>query len=122
MRIYLADHERDTLSALKLRLEQEEWLEVVGQATDAEHLLADVQSTQPDLLLVDWNLQGRRVSQLLPDLRRLLPTLLICALSVRPEDRSSVMQAGADDFVSKGDPPEVLMTTVRGRRRDPLRG
>ena len=58
MRIFLADDQAKARSALRLLLEQEPGLSVVGEATETEDLLAQVQRTQPDLVLLDWELPG----------------------------------------------------------------
>jgi len=58
MRVFLADDQAKVCSALRLLLEQELGLRVVGEATEAKDLLAQVQRTQPDLVLLDWELPG----------------------------------------------------------------
>jgi DNA-binding NarL/FixJ family response regulator len=41
------------------------------------------------------------------------PALQVVALSGRPEARQAALDAGVHAFVSKGDPPEVLLEAVR---------
>ena len=45
------------------------------------------------------------------------PESFVVALSGLPEARREALAAGADAFVSKGDPPEKLLAAVRGCRR-----
>ena len=55
------------------------------------------------------------------DLNRKAFALNVIALSGLPEARHEALAAGADDFVSKGDPPEKLLAAVEGyvrKRKD----
>ena len=56
MRVLLADDQMKVRSALRLLLEQEPGLSVVGEAAEAKDLLAQVGTERPDLVLLDWEL------------------------------------------------------------------
>jgi DNA-binding NarL/FixJ family response regulator len=116
MRVLLADDQTKVRSALRLLLEQEPGLSVVGEAVEAEDLLAQVEATQPDLVLLDWELPGLRTDDRLSVLRALCPQLKVIALSGQPEARRAALSAGADAFVSKGEPPERLLAAVEDCR------
>ena len=113
MRILLADDQSKIRYALRLLLEREPELDVVGEAAEAKNLLAELGSTQPDLVLLDWELPGLAVVGGLPTLRKVCPGLLIIALSGRFEARQAALAAGADAFVSKGKPPDQLLATLK---------
>ncbi len=103
-------------------------MNVVGEVVRAEKLLVQAEGAQPDLVLLDWELPGllavnlpnstsiRTVEQarchLLDALHALHPRPKVIALSGRPEVRQTAMDAGADAFVSKGDPPERLLAVL----------
>jgi DNA-binding NarL/FixJ family response regulator len=112
MRVLLADDQSKVRSALRLLLEQEPGIQVLGEAVDTTGLLDWVKEACPDLVLLDWELPGLGVDRLLPTLRELCPGLAVIALSGRPEARRAALDAGADAFVSKGDPPEQLLAAV----------
>ncbi len=120
MDILVADDRPWICSALRLLLEQESGIRVLGEAADLETLLTEIKAARPDLLLLDWELPGRdrngsparSHSQFLALLREMRPGLQIIALSSRPEARCESLTAGANAFVSKGDPPELLLATV----------
>ncbi len=116
MRVLLADDQAKVRSALRLLLEQEPGLSVVGEAVEAGDLLVQVKATCPDLLLLDWELPGRPMTEVLSTLRRLCPHLTVIALSGRPEARRLALEAGVDAFISKGDPPERLLAAVNDCR------
>jgi DNA-binding NarL/FixJ family response regulator len=121
MRVLVADAQMKVRSALRLILEQELGLSVVGEANEVEDLFAQAETIQPDLVLLDWELPGRQVDAaaglvgpgLLATLRSNLPHLRVIALSGRPEAHQVALAAGADVFVSKGDLPERLLAAVR---------
>ena len=112
MRILLADDESSVRFALRVLLEQQPALEVVGEADDSESLLKRTRSHCPDLVLLDWELPGITAVKALLALRRLCPTLGVIALSSRPEAHRAALDAGVDAFVSKADPPERLLAAV----------
>jgi len=113
MRIMLADDQKDVRSGLRALLEQEAGLSVVGEASEIGSLVARAKEISPDLILLDWELTNLKISDVIPVLRQLCPSLKIIALSSRPEAAKSALGSGADAFVSKGDHPEKLLDAIR---------
>jgi DNA-binding NarL/FixJ family response regulator len=114
MRILIADDQPKVRFALRVLLERQPEIEVVGEARDAEELLRQAEATLPDLVLLGWELPGLADSDCLPTLRRICPGLFVVALSCRPDMRRSALAAGADAFASKTDPPERLLVAIDG--------
>lgn len=114
MRVLLADDQVEIRSGLRLLLDQEPEVEVAGEVSAIDGLLASTREARPDVILLDWELAGLRVAEHLPVLRSLRPGLRIVALSGRPESRRDALASGADAFVSKGDQPERLLAALRG--------
>ena len=112
MRVLLADDQPQVRSAMRLLLEEEPGLSVVDEVVSAGDLLSRVEATYPDLILLDWELPGLRPGEMLPALHALDSVPVVVALSGRPEARRVALAAGADVFVSKGDPPEQLQTAI----------
>ncbi len=113
MFVILADDQFDVRCALRLLLEQEADLELVSEAVNTFELLSQLSTACPDLVLLDWELPGLPVLELLASVQRICPDTRIIALSGRPEACEQAAQAGVPGFVSKGDPPERLLTVVR---------
>jgi DNA-binding NarL/FixJ family response regulator len=111
--ILLADDQPQVRSAVRLLLEQQPDLHVLGETMDAQGVLDWVSATSPDLVLLDWELPGLQGGDALATLRALHPHLKMIALSGLPEARDAALAAGVDAFVSKGDPPEQLLAAVR---------
>ena len=122
MRIILADDQPKVRLGLRLLLEQEEWASVVGEAVEAESLLALAEVAQPDLVLLDWSLQASAAVDLLPALRTHCPSLTVIVLSGQPGIEEYALEAGAAAFVSKADPPEQLLAAIRASAAASLQG
>lgn len=113
MRILIADSQDRVRFALRVLVGQQPGLQVIGEASDGAELLAQARAAAPDLILVDWELAGLREAGGLDGLRQARPELHIIALSNRIGARRKALAAGADAFVSKGDPPERLLAILR---------
>jgi DNA-binding NarL/FixJ family response regulator len=113
VRVLVADDDVHVRSALRLLLEQEPDVQVVGESAVAEDLVDEVARTHARLVLLDWDLPGLRFDGLLARMRLVEPTLHMIAMSGRPEARAESLRAGADAFVCKGDAPEALLCAVR---------
>jgi DNA-binding NarL/FixJ family response regulator len=111
MHIFVADHQAKVRFALRTLLVRQPGLEVVGEADTVEDLLAGVEATQPDLLLLHWRL-GEEMSDLLSSLKRVCPGLQVIVLSVRQETCQEALAAGAEAFVCKMDPPDKLLAAI----------
>jgi DNA-binding NarL/FixJ family response regulator len=99
MRILIADDQPKVRFALRVLLERQPGLKVIGEAVDATDLLTQTE-TNPLLAL-----------------RQARPGLLVVVLSCRPEARRQALADGADAFVSKADPPEKLLVAIDHCRR-----
>lgn len=114
MRVLLADDLAEVRSALRFLLEQESGMYVVGEAAEVDALVAQNESTQPDLVLLDWELPGVPATDLLSVLRARRHSTIVIAISSRPEARRQALDAGVDAFVSKGEPPDHLLAILHG--------
>ena len=112
MRILLVDSQPRVRFALRVLLERQPGLEVAGEASDADSLLTEASKAQPDLVLLGWELPGLTARTLLLSLRQICPHVFVIALSGRPEAREIALSAGADSFVSKADPPDLLLAAI----------
>jgi DNA-binding NarL/FixJ family response regulator len=112
MRIMLADNRPKVRFALRALLERQSGFEVVAEGADAQDLMAHAESNCPDLVLLDWELPGMAPRDLLAALRRYCPNVKIIALSGHLSVRREAMDTGADAFVSKGEPPDRLLSAI----------
>ena len=112
MRIILADHHAQTLWALRTMLEEEPEFDLVGEAVDAEGLLRLAGKHTADLVMVDRELPGYPIQDLIASLHALEPAPVVIVMSSEFEYSRMLLKAGADAFVSKGDEPHWLLDTL----------
>jgi DNA-binding NarL/FixJ family response regulator len=112
--ILLADDDANVRSALRLLLEDEPGVVIVGESSTAGDLLDQLSRLDHGVLLLDWDLPGLDASGLVDQLGALpLRKLHVIALSGRPEAEREALGRGVESFVCKGDAPDVLLAAVR---------
>lgn len=119
IRIVLADDNSKVRSALRLILEQDVHIQVVAEVENSCDLISIAKLTSPDLVLLDWELPGdMRIETVVTELHRNRPAPRVIALSGLPQVRNLAMALGADDFVCKVDPPELLIGCLQTECND----
>ena len=113
MRIIVADSTSKVRFAVQVLLARQPGLQVVGEAGDAEGLLAQVLECVPDVVVLDRRLRGMATAELVQALRRETADIRVIILGDRPEMRHDAFEAGGDAFVAKVDPPERLLAAIR---------
>jgi DNA-binding NarL/FixJ family response regulator len=109
MRIILADHHADPRWALKMLLEEHPEFDLVGEAIHTQGLLLLAEQSSADLILVDIELPGMRINDLIARLHTLEPPPIIMVMSSKSDDSRPLITAGADAFVCKTDRPDWLL-------------
>ena len=116
MRLFIADGNSSVRLALQMYLQQEPGMYVTGMAAEAKGLPAQLEASQPDMLLMDSYLPGASMQDLLSDIRGLETPPKIVVLSIKPELKELALSAGADAFISKNAPPEEMLELIRSLR------
>lgn len=118
MKILLADPHPDVQSALHLIVNRIPEVNEVSEANNLVQLLAICAHSCPDLILFDLDLvhPARSHSQTLTDLinviHRLCPCSRVVGMSSRFEAKQEALAAGASGFISKTDPPDVVLSGI----------
>jgi DNA-binding NarL/FixJ family response regulator len=113
MRIILADQHVQPRLALKTLLEEQPEFDLIGEAQDAQGLLLLAKKHLADLVLLDSELPGIYIEDLIARLHALAPPPIVIVMSSESENSRKMLKAGADVFVSKGDEPEWLLETLQ---------
>jgi len=116
MHILSADDQPTVRSAIRLLLEQQPEANVVEEVANAQELLKHVGNRCPDVLLLDWKLPGLTPEKLLATLHTYCPALFTIVLDSKPQTRQLALEAGANEFVSKNDPPERLLAAIESSK------
>ncbi len=115
MRVLVADSNRDVRSALGVLLAERVLPGSVDEASSANELEERTRQ-KPDLLIIDWALASTGLGRILNRFRLGNPLVTVIVLSSSPETRRSALQAGADYFVNKAEPPGQLLQILHGLR------
>lgn len=120
MKIFVAESNEDLRVGLQMILLRDAGLHVIGMAVQAEGLMAQLEALQADVLILDWQLSGASMPELVGDICQIESPPKIVVLSVKPEEEREAIAAGADVFVNKSRPPEELLEAVRSLKERPL--
>jgi len=112
-RVVLADPRATVRSALRLLVTDALGMQVVGDVADPADLWPQMRAADPQVLLLDWGMVAAQAGTLVPALHATWPGLHIIALSWRTEVEPAVLEAGADAFINKTDPPERLLQALQ---------
>lgn len=105
IRVFVCDDVPEFRTLLRMALEGDERLEVVGEAGDGVAVVEGVRATRPDVILLDLSMPRADGLQAIPRLRRAAPESAIVVLSgfdgrrLRPQ----VLAAGAVGYIEKGE-------------------
>jgi len=108
----LAESENHVREAIRLMIEFQEGLEIVGEASSTESLLVQACKQPPDIILLDWNLTATHHQRLVTALRKCCPDAVIIAMSIRTESQKTALEMGVDAFLLKNLPPEEFIEAI----------
>ena len=115
IRVVLADDHALLLEGLRATIDAESDLRVVATATDGERLLEAVRRFRPDVTVVDLKMPYMDGASAIRKIRAEgfpVRVLVLSALSDALSLREAV-EAGADGFALKTDPPKATLTAIR---------
>jgi two-component system, NarL family, response regulator NreC len=111
--IVIADDHQVVRSGLRLLLQGEPDMHVVGEAGDADTALRLVTTRSPDVLVLDLNMPGTPSLEALPDLLNTGTRVVVLTMQEDPAFARTALRAGASGFVLKESASEELVSAVR---------
>lgn len=119
IRVVLVDDHQIVLEALRDRLNTQPGLEVVGTATNSDDGLLAILESKPDVALVDVELPGRGIFDMVTDLRNRQRQTKILFLSGFVSDVfiDHALRAKASGYLVKGEPIQVLISAIQRASR-----
>src|SRR6476469_7534455 len=125
-RIFLADDHETVREGLKLLLNAQSDMEVVGEASDGAAALRSVGHLKPDIIVLDVSMPGMNGLKAAEALRQSSPDVKVLTLSRHSDDGylHQLLRAGAAGYVLKQSRPTELLHAIRsvaagGRYLDP---
>ena len=115
IRLLLVDDHAVVRSGLRMLLEHETDIEIVGEAGTAHETLALVEQLQPDVVLMDIGLPDKSGIEATQEIKPRWPQVAVVALTIHEDEEYffKMLQAGASGYVPKRAAPEELLTAVR---------
>ena len=119
IRVVLADDHLVVRAGIRMLLEQDPNIEVVGEADNGEQAIELVSLHSPDVLLLDMEMPGKNGVVVAQELNRMKAKVRILGLSAHddPGYVSSLLQNGAVGYLTKGDAPDKMVDAVHGVAR-----
>ena len=119
VRLFLVDDHRIVRAGIRALLQAHDQLEVVGEADCGEDAVARVPEKAPDVVLLDLSLPGMNGIATAGQLRRLVPSLRLVALSMHedPEYVQGFLEAGGSGYVPKSAVETQLVDAIRAVMR-----
>ena len=113
--IVIADDHRVVRSGLRLLLQGEPGMHVVGEVGDVPGALRMVEMRKPDVLVLDLNMPGRDSLPAIPEFRSASERTKIVVLTMQddPAYAREALQKGANAYVLKEAADEELVRAVR---------
>jgi len=114
-RVVLVDDHAVVRSGLRLLLDNEEDIEVVGEAGNAKDAIFRTRALKPDVILLDVVLPGESGIEVLPKLLKESPDTKVLVLSMQddPNYVREAFSAGASGYVLKEAADEEVVSAVR---------
>ena len=115
VRVLLVDDHPVVREGLRVLIDRQPGMHVVGEAADGETAGAKAGELQPDVVVMDISMPGVNGVEATREIRRISPHARVVALTVH-EDRTYVrelMEAGAAGYVLKRSAPEDLVRAIQ---------
>lgn len=115
IKLFIADDHAIFRSGLKSFLEKEVDLAIVGEAGDGQATLRGLREQAVDTLILDINMEGPQVGDVIAAARELQPNLAIVILTMHEDEfyLREVFRAGARAFVLKKSTGRELIDAIR---------
>ena len=115
IRVLIADDHAVLRAGLKLLINAESDMEVVGEAADGPETVRQARDLDADVVLLDLTMPGAPGTVIIERLIRLNPTRRILVLTGHddPSYLRSALQAGASGYIVKGAEAGELLTAIR---------
>jgi len=119
IKVLIVDDQKMIREGLKALVKTEEDIEITGVAENGEHAIKQVESLQPDVVLMDMEMPGMNGMEATKLICQRFPDVKILVLSTfdTKEYVSRSLSAGAMGYLLKGTPAKELTDAIRSVHR-----
>ena len=114
-KIYLVDDHSVIRYGLRMLLEGDDDVEIIGEAGSAIEALNAMSKLRPDVVLMDISLPDISGIEATREIKRLWPEIAVVALTIHEDEEYffKMLDAGASGYVPKRAAPEELLTAIK---------
>jgi len=115
IRLLLVDDHAVVRSGLKMLLENEHDVEIIGEASSASEAIEATLRLKPNLILMDIGLPDLSGIDATREIKKRVSDVSIVALTIHEDEEYffKMLEAGASGYVPKRAAPEELITAIR---------
>lgn len=115
IRLLLVDDHAVVRSGLKMLLENERDVEIIGEASSALEGIEAAQRLKPNVILMDIGLPDLSGIDATREIKKRISDVSIVALTIHEDEEYffKMLEAGASGYVPKRAAPEELLTAIR---------
>lgn len=119
IRLLLADDHAVVRSGLRLLLEAQPDMAIIGEAEDGEGAIRRTADLQPDVVLMDIEMPGMNGIEATRRIKAQSPRTAVLALTMYEDDQYffEMLRAGASGYVPKRAAPDELASAIRAVSR-----
>jgi len=113
--VLLVDDQSGVRRGLRMRLELESDIKVVGEAEDGPSALEALEAVGPCVIVLDYEMEGMNGIEVVDALRGAGKRPVIVMLTIHDNAllKQAAVLAGCRDFVAKHEPSERLLAAIR---------
>ncbi len=115
IRVLVVDDHAVVRQGIRQILQEDENMEVVGEATNGAEALERLLYDQVDVAVMDISMPGMSSLEAIRHIRHDYPRVAVLVLSVHPEEQyaTRAMRTGAAGYLTKSSAPEELVTAIK---------
>lgn len=115
IRLLLVDDHAVVRSGLKMLLENERDVEIIGEASSAAEAIEGAVRLKPTVILMDIGLPDLSGIDATREIKKRVPDVAVVALTIHEDEEYffKMLESGASGYVPKRAAPEELLTAIR---------
>jgi DNA-binding NarL/FixJ family response regulator len=114
IRVLIVDDSASFRMGMRALLEIQPDMEVAGESTSGNKALKSLEEQQPDIVLLDAKMPGLSGVEVTRQIKDRWPQVKVILMTMFADYCSKSINAGADAFLTKGIPPEDVLSVIRG--------
>jgi YesN/AraC family two-component response regulator len=114
IRILIVDDSLSFRMGMRALLEIQPDMQEIGMAPNGHKAMELVEELQPDLVLLDAQMPDMTGIEVTQKIKNRWPKVKVILMTMYSDFRLKAIEAGADSFLTKGIPPEHVLSLIRG--------